>query len=50
MPDFEQLYYRMVRASEAALRALEQGQTLAAQSILIAAQRRAEQEYLDSFA
>lgn len=49
MPDFEQLYYGMVRASEAALRAMEQGQVLAAQSILIAAQRRAEAVYLDSF-
>ena len=49
MPDFEQLYYGMVRASEAALRALEQGKTLYAQSVLIAAQRRGEAEYLDAF-
>ena len=49
MPDFEKLYYGMVRASEAALRALEQGAVLQAQSLLIAAQRRAEQEYLDAY-
>ncbi len=49
MPDFEKLYYGMFRASEAALRALEQGAGLQAQSLLIAAQRRAEQEYLDAY-
>ena len=49
MPDFEKLYYGMVRASEAVLRALEQGEVLKAQSLLIAAQRRAEQEYLDAY-
>ena len=50
MPDFEQLYYGMVRAAEAALRALERGATLNAQSLLIASQRRAERDYLDAFA
>ena len=49
MPDFAQLYYGMVRAAEAALRALERGETLKAQSLLIAAQRRAEQDYLNSY-
>lgn len=44
---YKELYFQMVRASEKALRALEQQNLGAARSILIAVQREAEEQYLN---
>ena len=46
MPDYENLYHRMVNASEDALAALEAGNFGAARQILINAERQAEEQYI----
>ena len=43
---YKELYFQMVRASEKALRELEQQNFGAARSILVTAQREAEERYL----
>ena len=48
MPDYEWLYHMMVRASEAALAALETGNVWDAKRILIEAERAAEERYIES--
>ena len=48
MPDYEYLYHLMVLASENAIAALEGGNVWDAKSILIEAERRAEEAYLTS--
>ena len=47
MPNYEQLYHLMVNASEDALAALESGNVWDAKRILIAAERQAEQQYIE---
>ena len=44
---FESLYHLMFNAATDALRAMEQGDFVRAQSILVRAQRAAETRYLD---
>ena len=48
MPDCEKLYHRMFNAATDALRALDQGNAPAAKRILIAAQRQAEEDYINT--
>ncbi len=48
MPDYEYLYHLMVLASENALAALEGGNVWDARRILIDAEQRAEEAYLQS--
>lgn len=48
MPDYEKLYHRMFNAATDALRALDQGKAPAAKRILIAAQRQAEEDYINT--
>ena len=48
MPDFEKLYHWMVNASEDALAAIEAGDPARAREILIAAERKAEAEYIEA--
>ncbi len=48
MPDYEQLYHLMVNASEAALEALQTGNVWDARRILIEAERKAEERYVES--
>ncbi|MBR2977359.1 MAG: hypothetical protein IKC50_03685 [Oscillospiraceae bacterium] len=47
MPDYEKLYHLMLNASEDALAALEAGDPTRARDILIFAERRAEECYLE---
>ena len=47
MPDYETLYHLMVNASEDALKAMEAGEYARAREILIAAEREAEERYLN---
>ena len=47
MPNYEQLYHLMVNASEDALAALESGNVWDAKRILIAAEQRAEEKYIE---
>ena len=47
MPDYEKLYHMMVNASEDALAALEAGDPGKARRILIDAELRAEERYLE---
>ncbi len=47
MPDYEKLYHLMVNASEDALRALEAGDPARARRILIDAEQRAEERWLN---
>ena len=47
MPDYEKLYHLMVNASEDALAALEAGDPARARRILIDAEQRAEERYLN---
>lgn len=47
MPNYEQLYHLMVNASEDALAALESGNVWDAKRILIAAERQAEEKYIE---
>lgn len=48
MPDYEQLYHMMVHASEDAIAALETGNVWDAKRILIEAERKAEEQYIES--
>jgi len=48
MPDYEKLYHLMVNASEDALAALETGNIWDAKRILIEAEQRAEELYIQS--
>ncbi len=48
MVDYEKLYHLMVNASEDALAALEAGDPARAREILIFAERRAEEYYLEN--
>ena len=47
MPDYEKLYHLMVNASEDALAALEAGNPARAREILISAEQRAEDAYIE---
>ena len=47
MPNYEELYHLMVRASEAALAALETGNVWEARRILINAEQTAEERYVE---
>ena len=47
MPDYEQLYHLMVNAAEDALAALENGNVWDAKRLLIEAEQRAEEKYLE---
>lgn len=46
MPDYEKLYYMMVRASEDAIAAMEMGNILDARSILVSAEQLAEENVI----
>ena len=48
MPDYEKLYHLMVNAAEDALAALETGNIWDAKRILIEAEQRAEELYIQS--
>ena len=47
---YKELYFQMVRASEKALREMERQNFGAAKSVLIAAQREAEERFLNETA
>ena len=47
VPDYEKLYHLMVNASEDALAALEAGNPARAREILISAEQRAEDAYIE---
>lgn len=47
MPDYAKLYHMMVNASEDAIAALEKGDAQEAKRILIDAEQRAEELYLE---
>ena len=47
VPDYEKLYHWMVNASEDALAALEAGDPARAREILISAEQRAEDAYIE---
>lgn len=46
MVDYAELYHLMVNASEDAIAAIERGEVLRARAILIAAEQKAEERYL----
>ena len=48
MPNYEELYHLMVNASEAAIAALEKGNVWDAKRILIEAEQKAEEKYINS--
>ena len=48
MPDYEKLYHLMVNAAEDALAALESANVWDAKSILIEAERKAEELYISN--
>ena len=48
MPDYKQLYFLMVNASEQALAALEAGDPALARTLLIEAEREAEERVLSA--
>jgi len=48
MPNYEQLYHLMVAAAEDAIAALEVGNVWDAKRVLIDAERKAEERYIES--
>ena len=48
MPDYEKLYHMMFHASEDAIAALQSGNVLGAQQILVNAELAAEERYIES--
>ena len=48
MPDYQKMYVVMLDAAERAIAFIEQGQPQFASEVLIVAERRAEEIYIDS--